>query len=158
MARKVTIAGQLFDLDDPYTEGHTATAMEAKALNQTRAENIRNNFAATVKKLQGEAESLTDAQVKQLQSELDAYAKAYEFSVGAGRVTDPVEKEAKRIATELLDGAIAKKGTSKKKYIEANGQEKYDELLLGLMEKEQVQKEAASIVAKRNKLADSIEF
>jgi hypothetical protein len=158
MARKVTIQGQLFDLDDPYTEGHTCSTMEAKALNQTRAENIRNNFASNVKKLQGEAESLTDAQVKQLQSELDEYAKSYEFSVGAGRSTDPVEKEAKRIATELLDGLIAKKGTSKAKYIEANGKEKYDALLSQVMEKPEVQKEAASVIAKRNKLADSIEF
>lgn len=158
MARKVTIQGQLFDLDDPYAEGHTCSAMEAKALNQTRAENIRNNFAGEVKKLQGDADALTEAQVAQLQAQLNEYASKYEFSVGAGRVTDPVEKEAKRIAKELLDAKIISKGTSVKKYIEAQGQDKYDGLLAQLMEKEEIQKEAQAIVKKRSKLAENISF
>ena len=156
--RKVTIAGTIFSLTDTYSEGHTINAMEAKALNQTRAENIRNNFADKVKKAQGDAASLTDEQVAALQSELDTYASSYEFSVGGGRVTDPIEREAKRIAEELVNGKIAEKGLSVAKYKEANGKDKYDSLVAQVMESEGVRKEAEAIVRKRSKLADSIEF
>lgn len=156
--RKITIAGQLFDVTDVYAEGHTINAMEAKALNQTRAENLRNNFASEVKKVQGERETLTAEEVTALQAKLNEYAKSYEFFVGGGRVTDPVEREAKRIATELVDAKIASKGTSKAKYIEAQGKDKYDALIAKLMDTDQVKAEAASIIKKRNKLADSIEF
>lgn len=156
--RKITIAGQLFDLSDVYAEGHVVTAMEAKALNQTRAENIRNNFAGEVKKVQGERETLTAEEVAKLQTELNKYAKTYEFSVGGGRITDPVEREAKRIATEMVDAKIASTGVSKAKYIEAKGKDKYDALVAQVMDMDQVRNEAASVIKKRNKLADSIEF
>lgn len=156
--RKITIAGQLFEIADVYAEGHTINAMEAKALNQTRAENLRNNFASTVKEKQGEAESLTEAQVAELQAELTKYAETYEFSVSGGRVTDPVEREAKRIAVEMIDGKIAEKGLSRAKYIEAKGKPAYDELVEKVMNLDQVRNEAAAVIKKRNKIADQIEF
>jgi hypothetical protein len=49
----VTIAGEVFKIDTPYTEGHTCTAGEASALNQVRHENLRNNFAKKVKDAKG---------------------------------------------------------------------------------------------------------
>jgi len=156
--RKVTIQQVIFDLSDPYSEGHVCSAMEAKALNQTRAENIRNNFASNVKKVQDANDGpLSDAQVKELQKELDDYAKGYEFSVGGGRAVDPVSREAKRIAKEIVDGKIAATGTSVKAYIDAKGKDKYDALIGQAMEHESVQAEAVKIVKSRAKLADAIE-
>ena len=155
--RSLMIQGVNFTVADPYAEGHKCTAMEAKALNQTRAENLRNNFASKVKAAKGEDGSINDKQVAALQSELDDYAKAYVFSVGVGSRLDPVQKEAKQLAVTLVDGAIAKKGTSKAAYIEANGKDKYDELVAGVMERDDVVKEAQKIVKQRQSIADAIE-
>ena len=47
--KEITIAGQTFAVLQPYAEGHTITEAEAKALNQVRAENVRNNMAGKVK-------------------------------------------------------------------------------------------------------------
>ena len=46
----ITIQGESFSVDMPYSEGHVCTSTQAGALNQTRAENLRNNFASSVKK------------------------------------------------------------------------------------------------------------
>ena len=42
--KTISISGQAFDVSTPYAAGHTLTEAEAKVLNQTRAENIGNNF------------------------------------------------------------------------------------------------------------------
>ena len=47
--KTITIQGVEFTVASPYAEGHTITEAEAKALNQVRAENIRNNCAGLVK-------------------------------------------------------------------------------------------------------------
>jgi hypothetical protein len=43
------IMGLQFEVRAPYCAGHLCTAGEARALNQTRLENIRNNLAAKAK-------------------------------------------------------------------------------------------------------------
>jgi len=157
--RKLTIAGQIFTATDVYAAGHVVTENEARALNQTRAEALRNNFAAEVKKALGERETLPEAEFAELQKALDAYAAEYQFSGNVGgRTTDPLEREAKRIATEIVDGKIAEKGVSKAKYIEANGKDKYDALVGKVMATEAVQKEAETIVKRRAKLGNDIQF
>jgi hypothetical protein len=97
----LTIAGQVFDVADdpkiavgtPLTEGMVAS------LQQTRRENIRNNFAAKVRDATEDGEvELSQTDYQQLQDQLNEYAASYEFGVrstGVRRVTDPVEKEAR---------------------------------------------------------------
>lgn len=104
---EITVAGQTFKVPQPYTAGHVLVAGEASALNQTYAENLRNNFAAKVKEAI-EAGSF-DADV--FQGRFDDYAGEYEFGVrvgGGGRSSDPVQAEAMNIARDLVRKALAK--------------------------------------------------
>lgn len=103
-----TINGLTFEIRQPYAEGHTINEAEARALNQTRSENIGNNVRAKVKEMQ---EAGTDL------SEIVAYVaevdSAYEFTlaaVAASRKLDPYEREARAIARELLKNHLAKDG------------------------------------------------
>lgn len=96
----VTISGKPYQVAPRYTEGHTLTANEASALNQTYFENIRNNFAGKAK------EGAT-------QEDLDAYASGYQFGVrtgGGGGSRDPVESEAMNLAREHVKKTITKAG------------------------------------------------
>jgi hypothetical protein len=106
----ITIAGETFTAPQPYAEGHVLSGNEATALNQTYAENLRNNFASKVKA----AQEAGTFDLEQFQSEFDEYASGYEFGVrsggGGGRSGNPVLVEAMNIARELVRKAIVKKG------------------------------------------------
>jgi hypothetical protein len=116
----ITIQGHDFTVPERYTEGHPLTEGEAKALNQTYHENLRNNFAKQVKDAKGEAAALTSEQVTDLQSKLDTYAESYSFGVRvAGSVrapADPVGKEAFSIAREAVKAQIRKQGKNPNSY------------------------------------------
>lgn len=105
------ILGEKFPISMPYSEGHTCTAAEAKALNQVRAENIGNNQRLAVKEAQtsGDARAL-DA----VRDKIAEYDRTYIFTiaaVGAARKTlDPVEREARAIAKAVLKDKLAAKG------------------------------------------------
>jgi hypothetical protein len=108
--RNVTISGFQFSIPEPIEEGHQVNANEAAALNQVLAENVRNNFAARVKKAQENGEDQDT-----LQAELDQYVAEYEFGVrrGGGGATpskDPVEKEAENLAKAKVKEALKAKG------------------------------------------------
>lgn len=113
--REVTIQGHTFNVPEPYAEGHPLTENEAAALNQTFAENVRNNFAQKVKDA-NEAQGEENVDTSALQSELDSYIEGYEFGVrrsgGGGSRTpvDPVEREALRMAEDAVKNAIRAKG------------------------------------------------
>jgi hypothetical protein len=97
---EITIAGQIFNVPNPYLAGHTCTAGEADALNQTFHEAIRNNLAKKAKE-----GNLT-------QDEVDDYASRYEFGVrkgGGGGPRDPVRTRAMDIARDKVKGALRKK-------------------------------------------------
>lgn len=104
----ITIAGQSFTAPQPYAEGHSLTANEAAALNQTYAENLRNNFASKVK----EAVEAGSFDLELFQSRFEEYANEYEFGVrtGGGRSGDAVMVEAMKIARESVRAALVKKG------------------------------------------------
>lgn len=94
-----------FDIPKPFSEGHTCTGAEAGVLNQTLAENVRNNLAARVKKNvdEGTFDQAT------MQAEIDEYIEEYEFGVRRGRgPTDPIEREALNIAKDHVKGALRK--------------------------------------------------
>jgi len=110
---QVTIQGEVFNIDTPYTEGHTLTAGEAAALNQVRHENLRNNFAKRVKDAKEAGTFSLDA----FQAQLDEIANQYEFgagrrsaSGGAVRTSDPVKREAMKIAVEYVTNRLKAKG------------------------------------------------
>lgn len=124
-AASITIQGMEFEVDWPYQEGHTCTPGEASALNQTRAENLRNNFAGNIKKAMEDYRKANgmaeDAEVPvanldqdALQNAFDAYAAKYEFGVrtagGIRTPLDPVTREAHRIALERIKGQLVKRG------------------------------------------------
>lgn len=157
-SRSITIQDVIFTIGDVYAEGHVCSAKEAQALNQTRAENIRNNFAKTVKEAKPEDGPISEEKKTELQAELDRYAAEYEFSVGGGRSLDPIDKESKLIAANIIDGAIAKSGLSKAKYIETKGKDYYDGLIAQVMAKPEVRSEATEIVKKREAVAGTVQL
>lgn len=120
--KEIIIQGLKFSVAVPYTEGHVITGAEAAALNQTRTENIRNNAAKFVKAAlekagtdeEGNQIPLDDEAMEFLVDEVSTYDNAYEFtlaSVGGGRQsTDPVDKEATRMARSLVSEEIRKAG------------------------------------------------
>lgn len=108
-----TIQGVALAVYAPYAEGHVLTPNEAAALNQVFAENVRNNFASTIKSRSEKSEPI-DADT--LQPMLDEYMKGYEFGVrrSGGVTLDPVEREAHDMIAKAVRDAIRKKGLALK--------------------------------------------
>ena len=103
----VTMQGETFQVPKPYQEGHPLTAGEASVMNQTLAENTRNNFADRIKK----AKDANELDTNKMQAEIDEYLEGYEFGIRRGRgPTDPVERETLNIAKELVRNALREKG------------------------------------------------
>jgi len=121
-----TIQGISFAIPQPYVAGSLElTEGEASALNQTFAENVRNNFSKTIqdaeadyRKANGLAEGAEVARDQldkgALETKLAEYVRSYEFGVrsirGARVPTDPIGREAHRIATEIIKNALKQKG------------------------------------------------
>lgn len=103
-----TINGQQFEISEPYAEGHTCTAIEARVLNQTRAENIGNNTRAKIKEMQ-EANN-SEQEIADYVSGVDAEYVFTAAGVSSARKLDPVEREAVKIARELLKAHLANSG------------------------------------------------
>jgi hypothetical protein len=100
------IDGVSYDITAPYAEGHVLTAIEAKVLNQVRAENIGNNVRAKVKELHS-AKRLEDAKTYVYDAD-----KSYAFTAGAAaaRKLEPIEREARAIAKSAIVEHLAKTG------------------------------------------------
>lgn len=133
-----------FTVPQPYNEGQAITAVEAKVLNQTFAENIGNNFRARVQAtMAGEKDAMSEVE---LRAAFDEYASKYEFteaSAGGGRSTmTPVEKEARKIATQVVIAKLAKDGKKRKDV----DKEAFDAEVARFAEAEQVLKLAAKKV------------
>jgi hypothetical protein len=111
-----TISGETFSAFHPYAEGHVLTANEAASLNQTFTENVRNNFAKTVK----EAKEAGSFDADAIQASLDAYMHEYEFGVrrggGGGRTADPVMARAMELARDAVRKKIKEVGGNLKDY------------------------------------------
>lgn len=149
--KEITIAGHNFLVAQPYAAGHVVNDAEAKALNQVRAENIRNNMATKVKLAFGDAptEEINADTIGQIVTEYDA---AYEFtlaSVGGGRKSvDPVESEARKLATAILTQALRQKGTTLKAMRERNP-DAIDAKIAEIAERADVVKQAKANVKAR---------
>lgn len=122
---KITIQGLEFEAPQPYAPGPIElTEGEASALNQTLAENLRNNFAPRIKtavteyrkanNLADDAEvPVGDLDYDMLAEAFEKYAEEYEFGVrkagGPRTPSDPVEREAHGIAKIKVKAALNKK-------------------------------------------------
>lgn len=114
MSDTMVIQGHQFTVADKYAAGHTLTEIEASVLNQTRRENLRNNFAKQVKEAENDAGELTKKQHADLQTKLDEYASEYEFNLAGGRAGDPIEREARVLARAAITAQLKKAGKSVK--------------------------------------------
>jgi F0F1-type ATP synthase membrane subunit b/b' len=81
--------GVSVSVDQPYTEGHILTALEAEKLNHAKAAS----------------------------AEFQSFADAYEFAVRTPKASaDPIAKEANKIAKEQVFAAIRRKGGNPSDY------------------------------------------
>lgn len=128
----ITIQGLSFSIPQPYAVGHVLTEVEAGALNQTFAENIRNNMAGKVKKAKEAAtEAGTELDEATLRSEIDEYISTYSFATkrATRTPTDPVEKLANKLASEAIKGALKARGYDLKSVTE----DQFDTLVANLL-------------------------
>lgn len=120
-----TIEGKNFEISQPYQEGHTISAIEARVLNQTRSENIGNNVRAKLKAAIEEGQG--DDALAALVAEVDS---AYEFTAAGTRAAaklDPYEREARKMARELLRAHLAESGRKLTVAPDGVTQEEWDE-------------------------------
>ncbi|NJL70386.1 MAG: hypothetical protein HC888_01650 [Candidatus Competibacteraceae bacterium] len=151
--KTLTIYGLTAEISAPFTEGHVCTAAEAKALNQTRTENISNNVRKAIGDLRNEDGTFTaEAQAKALSLIAEADAK-YVFTlinVGSGRkVVDPVEREAISIAKAGLTAKLKERNETIKGYDEKNGEGAFATKVEEVAQREDVRKVAAKRVKER---------
>ncbi len=132
----LAIDGITFTAPAPYNEGHQITQREATALNQLFAENLRNNFRKKVadakeKALAAGAEAITGEALDALVAEFTTYADEYEFAGkrGSRTPTDPVAKEATKIARDKLNEAFKAKNFDKKTLAEGQFDKMVQDLL-----------------------------
>ena len=131
----ITIQGMSFAVPTPYAEGHQLSAAEASTLNQVLSENLRNNFAGTVKKA-AEAASTNGHALDEaaLQAQFAEYAASYEFHGrrAGGAKVDPVTRTAQSLAKGAIMAALKKNKIDPKTLPEG----KMDELVAGLLAKD----------------------
>lgn len=165
-AKVLTIQGVEFNAPVPYAAGHVLTENEARHLNQTYHENVRNNFAKTVKASLEGAEGSTPRD--QLQAKFDEYASTYSLDqvrsvgTGASRTLDPIEKEALSIAKDMVKAVLEKQGRKLTPPKEASEEEKtaYKDKINAKIEeiagRDEVVAQAKKNVANRNKSLESL--
>ncbi len=109
----VTIQSESFTISAPYKEGHTLTAIEARVLNQTRCENVCNNQRKAIK----EAKEEGNFDLKASRKSVADYDAAYSFATGGPavrRTLDPIQKEARAIARNLITTKLRDAGKKMK--------------------------------------------
>lgn len=159
--KEITIKGLVFTVPTPFHEGYVLRANDANVLNQTFAENLRNNFAGDVEEALESAEKAgTEVNVTDLQTSLNVYIGEYDFGVRAAGAGQPKLEPRVRIARDLakdkVKEAIRKKGL-KVSDVDAA---KLNELAMGLVERDGWYLEEADrrLAAQRNAAADSIDL
>lgn len=157
--KEITISGHLFPISQPYLEGHAITEAEAKALNQVRAENVRNNMASKVKAASEGTAKEGEPTIDTIAEAVAAYDATYIFSlasVGGGRKSsDPTEVEALRIARGMFADWASSKKLTVKAIKEKIGDEAYDAKLAEMAERDDVVKEAKRRVKARQAAAET---
>jgi hypothetical protein len=144
MTQSLTIQGITFEAPAPYSEGHVLTANEALALNQVYGENLRNNFATHIKKVQEgfakeagvESYTLTQSDIEELRVKFAEYAEGYEFhgKRTARQPVDPVAREARKLAKDVVRSKLNEKGIDVKTLAEGKMDELIDAVLVKMPE------------------------
>lgn len=151
--KTIRIAGEEFQVNQPYAEGPwTLTAAEARTLNQTRAENVGNNTRKAI------TDAKTAGTLDAYRNEFAKYEAEYTFATpgtgGARQVRDPIEREARSIARELLSKKLAGETPARKlKDVDA---EKLEAAIEQIVAREDVQKLAKNRVSQKAKASDAI--
>ena len=148
--KSVTVAGKTFKMPVIFSAGDEITLTEGQAsqFNQVFHENIRNNFAKKVKEASEKAEFDQEA----FQAQIDKYADEYEFGTrkaGGPRVpSDPVAKEALRIAIDAISNSLRSAGKKPSDF------KNLKEVAAQLVErKPEITEKARQIVAERQAVA-----
>jgi len=160
-SHNITIQGLVFPCRQIFDEGHTLTAVEAGVMNQTRDENLRNNYAAKIKSFMKDGkiekiDDLTDDHKAKLLSDFPTFEEAYEFgSRGGAREVDPVRKQAVLFATDSVKSALKKKGHNLKDI----GADKIKEMAEAAIEKyPKFMEKAESVVKARQEAAAELDI
>lgn len=119
-----------FTVSMPYEAGYgPITEAEARVLNQTRKENLSNNFRAQVQAFKDGAEGAATS-AEELQAKFQELDAGYVFTIAntgtASRKLDPVEREARNIARDLLKQALVADGLKYKEPPEGTSQEDWE--------------------------------
>ncbi len=154
----ITIQGKTFSCPQPFAAGHVLNEAEASTLNQTFAENLRNNFGARMKKA---AEDKDNPQVLG-QDEFDKYAAEYKFGVrvaGTRAPVDPIEREARVMAAKAVRDALKRKKDQNPDFDPKSvADEEFEKLVDGTLEKYPAFREQAKqIVAARQAAVSTVE-
>ena len=146
---ELEIGGIVFTAEDVYAEGDTLTASEAKALNQLRRENLRNNFR---KKVKDAGDNPTSAAIAALKTEFASISETYEFAgQRAPRVTrDPVLAIAKKLAKTMVRTGLKKKNID----IDTMADGLFDKLVAQCAERPDVMAEAKRQVEATKAIAE----
>lgn len=151
--KTLTILGYDFTVDQPYDTGHVLTEGEAKALNQTRKENLGNNFRKTVQAEIDLAEKESrEVNVEALTAQFAELNAKYEFTiaaVAAARKFDPLEKEVRRLIKEALRDQLS----AQNKKLSDVPDEKLEAILEANMENEAIVKLAKKNLEAKQKAA-----
>lgn len=95
----------------PYDEGHVCTELEAAKLNQVVLDSVRTTILTKLRKAAVAHQGDGPLPVAHMLPEFQTLANTYQFTVRATRQSsDPVEREAFKLAKEQVFAAIRKKG------------------------------------------------
>lgn len=155
--KKKLIDGETFEITAPYEAGHVLNEAEAKVLNQTRSENIGNNVRARIKELKA-AGKLDEAAAHV--ASVDAEYVFTLSNIGEGaRKLDPIEREARNIARDIVKAHLAKTGRKITAVPDGETKDSWAEKIEGQIEKlvtrADVVKLAKDNVGKRQKVIDA---
>lgn len=157
--KKITVQDHVVDVPQPFVEGHQCTDADASTLNQTYAENVRNNTAKKISEFEekAKAEGKSEAEIASgVQEIVDEYVMQYDFGVRQGgfRTADPVEREALEMAKKVVEKKLKDNGHKLKDV----GAAKIKELAQQLVDKHpQFRERAEQVVAARQEVAVEIE-
>jgi hypothetical protein len=104
--RTFGVAGQEFEIDQPFKDGHVLNEAQANAMNKLFEENVRNNIRKSVETWVTEGKTHPE-----MQALVDEYCDKYEFGAtkgGGKRIHDPVLREMRNLAIEAIKPILAK--------------------------------------------------
>ena len=162
-AGPASVALSILDTDGftvtlPYLAGHSINEAEAKVLNQTRKENLGNNFRPKVRAYQDAVAEGKDPEVslEQLIADFAKLDAEYVFTianVAASAKLTPEEREARNLAKEYVKNALEemglKIGTPPEGHTEESWKDTVEANVTEIAGTDEIKKLAAETVKKR---------